>query len=140
MLDTTKPVQTRDGRKARILSTEGPAPRSLVVAILWSSGREAIFARYPDGRCSGSGTPSRSDLINVPSEVVRFLNVYDDGTSGSTEHATYENAVDRSKNFKTRIGIMERVTEDGAIKRAKIHPTTPCRRLPWDREGINPYS
>lgn len=66
--DPTKPVQTRDGKPARILATDlaDPDGRTVAVATLHLSG-EALYRVNPKGRfhCYGTGD-SDYDLINVP--------------------------------------------------------------------------
>jgi hypothetical protein len=66
MLDLTKPVQTRDGRAVRILATDAPGPRSLVVAVSsrMHPGREQMKSYTPDGSYPlGKG---QYDLVNAP--------------------------------------------------------------------------
>ena len=71
MLDTTKPVQTRDGRKARIYATDGGGVYPVHGALqdagwvwlphVWTSaGRELPF-----------GGLSNSDLVNTPVKHTR---------------------------------------------------------------------
>lgn len=71
MIDFNKPVQTRDGRKVRILCTDGQDGRRPVVGFVEGSVQPAtwpmngIYASL----CGESGT----DLINVPERVERIL-------------------------------------------------------------------
>lgn len=68
MFDPTKPVQTRDGRKARILCTDADSARSIVALVLCDDKRERPFSYYP----SGSAETFRDlpgDLVNVPEPV-----------------------------------------------------------------------
>ncbi len=68
--DPTKPVQTRDGRKARILCTDLKTPDGypLVVAVEYSDGEAESLRRYAsDGSFSNRETMYRpEDLINTP--------------------------------------------------------------------------
>jgi hypothetical protein len=73
--DPTKPVQTRDGRKARILCTNAVGTHPIIAAVNSSDG----VCEYPiqvqdDGKVySGE---SKSDLVNVPQEITIWFNVY----------------------------------------------------------------
>ena len=70
MLDLTKPVQTRDGRPARILATDVSSPQGLCVVIaVPSGGHEILGRRYPDGRINSVVTTD-DDLINVPAPTI----------------------------------------------------------------------
>lgn len=73
-LDLTRPVQTRDGRKVRILCTDrrGPAP---IVGIVECASSEATLVWQRDG--STDRCPMASDLVNVPEpEKTVWVNVY----------------------------------------------------------------
>ena len=65
MLDVNKPVQCRDGRKARILATDIKGPLSLAAVVVYTDGVEAVFSFYPDGRTTHAA-PSALDLVNAP--------------------------------------------------------------------------
>lgn len=71
---------------------------------------------------------------------VQYLNVYDDGTVGATIHYSMEDAIDRSKYGKTRIGIIEREVQDAKVLRSKVHSTLPTLRSYQNPLGINPYA
>lgn len=77
MLDFNRPIQTRYGRKARILATDrrvdSDAGDSLVVAI--DMGRyESIHTYFPDGSYNGAiSSLSPMDLINVPEKVEAWV-------------------------------------------------------------------
>jgi hypothetical protein len=64
MLDLTKPIQTKDGRPVRLISTEGLRKRPIVGAML-QNGRETLISwnengfYYANYRCD-------TDIINVP--------------------------------------------------------------------------
>ncbi len=66
--DPTKPVQTRDGCKARIICTDRAGTDfSIVALILGSSGRDFIETFTCQGCYSSSGL-SGNDLINIPEQ------------------------------------------------------------------------
>ena len=76
--DPTKPVQTRDGRPARIICTDRKTrdlpDHSIVALIYYNGGESAMFFR-PDGRSSSVGEQG-SDLVNVPERKSKFVALY----------------------------------------------------------------
>lgn len=78
-LDTTKPVQTRDGRKARIICTDrkGDSQCPILALVQCEDGMERLLMCGKDGKALDM--LSDSNLINVPEKVTLFLNVYDAG-------------------------------------------------------------
>jgi hypothetical protein len=60
--DPNKPVQTRDGRKARIIATDAAGDYPIVVLVT-EDGIEQAAQHRADGTWHASG---RHDLINVP--------------------------------------------------------------------------
>lgn len=71
--DPTKPVQTQDGRKARIICTDRTTPSTFPVIALVTedNGIESIEAYQLNGRWV-TLNPNNRDLVNVP-EVTRIL-------------------------------------------------------------------
>ncbi len=66
-LDLTKPVQTRDGHKVRILCTDARRGEETIVGlIMYANGMEALGTWKADGSYSVMLVESDSDLINVP--------------------------------------------------------------------------
>lgn len=64
--DPTKPVQTRDGRPARIICTNMKGGAETIVSLVTGQrGKETPYTHYTDGRYLDSGTDS-DDLVNVP--------------------------------------------------------------------------
>lgn len=87
MTDLTKPVQTRDGRMARVLATDllgadsgGPGYEgsydTVVVAVTQENGRETVYTYQPNGRYWTGSSDIDLDLVNVPEKDERFVNVY----------------------------------------------------------------
>jgi hypothetical protein len=70
VFDPTKPVQTRDGRKARIICTDGknefPIVALVTVAHGIEAGQETLISYKNDGRWSARPDAMPCDLINVP--------------------------------------------------------------------------
>lgn len=80
--DPTKPVQTRDGKPARIICTNRQHSLS-IVALINDNGTETVHTFTPLGECWGSRGIAgyADDLINTPMKITRtvYLAVYDDG-------------------------------------------------------------
>lgn len=69
MIDFAKPVQTRDGRKVRILCTDRkPEPGGhTVIGLVTSGGIEWTYAWPSSGQYTDK--PGPDDLINTPPHV-----------------------------------------------------------------------
>ncbi len=77
MLDLTKPVQTRDGRKVRILCTDrkaGNAGGCVVGLVTSRDGYEYIELWHENGTSPGSD--HNNYLVNVPEKVKLVVDVY----------------------------------------------------------------
>lgn len=76
--------------------------------------------------------------IVVP-EVTEWINVYADGSCGSTRHKSRETAFYDTKNGKTRVGILKRVLRNDEVVSAEVEPTVPRFR---DRGSLahNPFT
>lgn len=71
--DPTKPVQTRDGRPARVLGTDlETVSGETIVAAIKSFNGDAISTFFANGRLLSEGE-HRSDLVNIPEKHVRWL-------------------------------------------------------------------
>lgn len=70
-IDFTKPVQTKDGRKVRILCTDAGHPYPIVGLV---GDSKQLCAWLPSGMRSPRG-PISLDLIQVPEENDHFFNV-----------------------------------------------------------------
>lgn len=75
--DLTKPVQTRNGRPARIVSTSlrGPYPIAAIVSL--EGGHEAVISLTPEGRFTVGDGECAFDLVNVPETHTFWLNIYE---------------------------------------------------------------
>jgi hypothetical protein len=91
-LDLSKPIQTRDGRRARILANDLKGTRPLVAAISTSdsSPNEGVYTYLEDGRYLTSD-PHHFDLVNVPvkKEGWTVVRPYPIGYDGSHAYATW---------------------------------------------------
>lgn len=77
--DPTKPVQTRDGKPARILASDLRNPAYPIVAAIYQLDQEVAFTYAKNGRYLDSVVKDEMDLINIPEKHVRWLNVYPTG-------------------------------------------------------------
>lgn len=93
-LDLTKPVQTRDGRPARILATDvRHAIYPVVAVVTHPDGGEAIIVATREGHYfSDYSHPSHLDLMNVPETKVLELWVVVHSCGTRTFHRSYEDA------------------------------------------------
>lgn len=94
-LDLTKPIQTRGGLKARILSMnlQHASNRNVVVAITHSLyDGETIYLFGNDGKFSN--IQHDLDLVNVPEKFEReiWINFYDDDNFSPSLHASADHA------------------------------------------------
>jgi hypothetical protein len=64
-LDITQPVQTRDGRKARIICHDANSDEAIIALVADEGGIEHALSYYLDGRWV-LRRESGADLINVP--------------------------------------------------------------------------
>ena len=72
MIDINKKYQTRDGRKVRILCTDGPDFRAPVVGVVEG---DWFITVWPSSGEHTTQEPCQRDLIPVPEEVTLWVNV-----------------------------------------------------------------
>lgn len=110
MIDFNKPVQTRDGRKVRILCTDGQHPIFPIVGFI---GDEAdVYEWTRDGAYNDQSFRQEDvDIINVPERVERWLNIYP-GNVGSI-NSSRKNADESVDSSARRIGVIRITYEDG---------------------------
>lgn len=74
-IDFTKPVQTRDGKPVKIISTDGH-PNCPIVGYI--ENRDVPVTWNPDGKFCSGAHESEIDLINVPQKRTLdvWVNVY----------------------------------------------------------------
>ncbi len=77
-LNLDKPVQTRDGRPARILATDRLTPGifKLIALITTSTGIEQCEAYTVEGKFYDDDLEESRDLVNVPEVKVFYANAY----------------------------------------------------------------
>lgn len=110
--DPTKPVQTRDGRKARIICTDAKKKQPIVALVLRSDGTEDVVYHNANGfYYPRSGAESEHDLINIPEQMIRWSNVYEDTAVGP--FSSRQRADNSAAEY--RIGILKLIYEDGKL-------------------------
>lgn len=79
MLDLTKPVQTRDGRRVRILCTDRQDEKFPIIALVQDlfECNERLYSYTKRGFANVGGGPSSCDLVNVPEKRSMWVNVYE---------------------------------------------------------------
>ena len=78
-VDWTKPIQTTDGKPARLICSDLKHDHPYVVATEYN-GKEIFWTVTETGRVRGS-TPGdgKSGIINVPEKRTKYLNIYKKG-------------------------------------------------------------
>ena len=108
-VDWTKPIQTEDGRKARLLGelkTSSVLHESRVVAIECPDGHEWGYTVFEDGRCCRQVESTRN-IINVPPrKVMRDVEAWAiiDGEDHEIMLATFNKAI-ADRNAGTSIVV-----------------------------------
>ena len=117
--DPTKPVQTRDGRKARIICTDRKSTVYPLVGLILNGETEYLTEWDLNGKHRSNGFfDSVNDLINIPERTSRWVNVYD----GSDWCYGFETESDaREHSTKCRRGTVEIIFEDGKPVDVKLH-------------------
>lgn len=77
-VDWDKPIQTRDGRQARLLGMRNHPkyPRVVAAPAYGGDGFENVDVYTEDGEVYAGGQPHACDIINAPQRHVRWLNVF----------------------------------------------------------------
>jgi hypothetical protein len=111
--DPTKPVQTRDGRKARVLCTDRKTEDgyNIIASVVCAEDVEHAYYYRLDGTMSIGKSPN--DLVNVPVKHKRWVNIYPNNKLGASMNA-YEDrdAADDLAN-PSRIACIEIEFEEG---------------------------
>ena len=88
-IDVFKPVRTKSGRVARIISVEPNDSWPIRAEVLGVDGDTIEHSYAKSGIYSVSGRPSDNDLENVPETKTFWINVYDE-----KEHQIHESEED----------------------------------------------
>lgn len=74
LFDPTKPVQTRNGRKARIICTDLTSDDGSIAAAITTLSGERVTQFHADGRYYVSeGMETDEDLVNIPERTEQWL-------------------------------------------------------------------
>ncbi len=73
-IDFTKPLKTRGGRDVTLVTTTARDTRYPVLAYLGESTSLSMYTS--EGKFYFDGSESDCDLMNVPEEIVMYMNVY----------------------------------------------------------------
>jgi hypothetical protein len=114
--DPTKPVQTRDGRKARIVCTDRAGSDYPIIALIMENNDIEICYIYAiNGHFWGNESGHRLDLINVPERIERYRTFCFDGHDlrlGPIAKETYQVARQLAADVD---GVIKTITEDGKL-------------------------
>lgn len=116
--DPNKPVQTRSGRKARIYATDG-IDGEWHGAIKYTNGWVPMVW-HNGGHFFTSGNPIENDLINVPEEVVRWFNLYDDNHRYAFIGARLSRVEADQYSTKGRVGLLKLTYINGKPVKAEL--------------------
>lgn len=110
MIDMNKKYQTRDGRKVRILCTDGPDFRAPVVGVVEG---DWFITVWPSSGEHTTQEPCQRDLIPAPEEVTLWVNVCRDDigdfVSSQSVFFTSKDAALRSAELFSRAGYVATV-------------------------------
>ena len=118
VLDLNKPVQTRDGRKVRVLATDrkGAAYYPVLGLLTQADGEETVESWTLVGEFY-SGDTDEADLVNVPEKIVGYLNVYGTRSQyGQTSYRLYDSraiADAEADDMRGRIACIRVECEEG---------------------------
>lgn len=115
MIDWSKPVRTRDGREARVYSTDSGGTYPVHGAIKSLAGVWHMNQWTSSGECAGFRVDTSSDLVNVPRRVKVdcWLNVFDNGVFCGPWTTKREADMGLGAEFRIACIHVEREVEEG---------------------------
>lgn len=117
--DPTKPVQTRDGRKARIICTDRKHRDGAIIALISYPEGEFPITYYDDGKYRQCPMPL--DLVNIPKVTTKISNVYRHPMKGTKGlWSDYPGVEKKDMPYSEYIGYLEWKFEDGEPVSAKF--------------------
>jgi len=124
--DPTKPVETRDGRKARILCTDKKGAKKYpVVALIEDEDGDEDEATYtPEGHFFDDGSEDPRDLVNVAPKDERFFVLYVHPEAGDHNHLPVHEVSKGDWRLATepgRLGLKV-IFQDGSPVSAELTP------------------
>lgn len=92
--DSSKPVKTKDGAKARIVCVNQKREGYPILALVEDSkGREWPFSYTSKGECEQMFNRDTTDLVNIPVTQGGWLNIYPHKGLGAKLYDTKEQAL-----------------------------------------------
>lgn len=122
--DPKKPVQTRDGRKVRIVCTDAKASDQYPILALVEeqSGYECTVLYSESGRYRASKSDEHPlDLVNVPEATYRWMNVYKGNQIGAACQSREEADKVARSYHRNRVSIVQIKMVDDRVTDAIIH-------------------
>lgn len=120
-LDLTKPVQTRDGKKARIVCTDAKGKTYKVIALVEIDGEEEAHSYTLDGWFREEAAGGDLDLVNVPEATYRWMNVYKGNHVGAACQSREEADKVARLHHRNRVSIVQIKMVDDRVTDAIIH-------------------
>lgn len=121
-IDWTKPLQTRDGRKARVVATDIATKHEYTHAalIMDKNGEEILETYTKDGFCWVDRKTRDKDLVNIFEEQSRWMNVYSNSTM-AWSYDTRDDANSAANSQKNRIAILQVKIQGERVTDVVIH-------------------
>ena len=125
--DPSKPVQTRDGRPARIICKDRAGDFPIIALVTGFSGEEVVFATQLNGRFY-DGQDHDYDLINFSEVTKKYRRVYE-GMRTYFSDIAYSSEQDCRTGARNTVGcygILEEVYTNGEF--------TTINFIPWNKD------
>jgi len=129
--DPSRPVQTRDGRKARIICTDANNQGGPIIALIERDpirfglvdGRPFEIARpyYIGGNYRHDFLEDPIDLVNVPVKTSLFFNIYGRGNPLGVSRKSIKEAKVFQRSSSNHLRYLEIQYEDGIPVSSVIH-------------------
>lgn len=117
--DPSKPVQTRDGRKATILKTDFRNTTYPIVAVIHYDKEDHLRTFAADGRFfSHTDETNPEDLVNVPEVTTQYCNMYT--LMNPTFHGEKRLANLCQSRVQARIALLKITKTDGVITAVEL--------------------
>ena len=113
-----KPVQTRNGRKARIICDDRKSDRP-IVALIEQGDCEAVWNYDETGKIGGGPGEDANDLINIPEKrwvnVNKYRSNLNPRANGLAAGGVYSSraSADENATYEYRIACLEFTEGDG---------------------------
>lgn len=107
--DPTKPVQTRDGRPARILCTDARNNyRKPIFALVTHGDSEQFWQYHSDGKINAGSITDVLDLVNIPERIQlkRWVHIYKD-RQGAYTTCTFMTKADAPRGSHSLVACVE---------------------------------